>query len=253
MASHSYPSLSVAPDPCLSQFSVLTSQADYAKGRSWIGQRRRRSEILAAARSLWSELGLDGVHIKAIADRCNVSAQTIYNLVGDKTTVMEQSAADWLEAIRIAAIRRSAHADVNSAFLILEMFWDSAVMHSAFVLNASRNSSSPRDPLNRIFYQAAIRGLETELRELINDGGLHSGVDVSSLARQLTAASHVSICNWCAHREDVVAYAADLTTGPGAMLRAWLQGPELFKLERYCTARERALGSWPELAETLPV
>lgn len=249
----SHAPLSVAPDPCVSMFGLLTTDNVHSKGRAWISQRRRRSEILAAARALWSEAGLDGVHVRAIADRCNVAPQTIYNIVGDKSAVMEQAAADWLEAIHVAAITRSPQADVNPAFLILEMFWDSAVAHSAFVLNASRNSSTPRDPLNRVFYETAIAGLESELRRLTTEGALRSDADVSSLARQLTCASHASICNWCARGQDVAAYAIDLTTGPGAMLRAWLQGPELFRLERYSSKRERALRSWPKLPETLPV
>lgn len=196
---------------------------------------------------------MEGVHIRAIAERCDLSAQTIYNLVGDKTAVMEQSATDWIAAIRVAAVRRSPHAEINSAFLMLEMFWDSALAHPAFVLHASRSSSTPRDAMHRVFYQAAMAGLQAELGKLTHEGALRRGVDVASLARQLTGASHVSICNWCATRRDVVSYARDLNIGPGAMLRAWLQGPELSKLERYSAAREQALSHWLELTKALPI
>jgi AcrR family transcriptional regulator len=225
------------PDPSASLFRESISDNDYAKGRAWIGQHCRRSDIFAAARTLMKAAGYDGVQMQAIAAQCNISAQTIYNLVGAKAQVMQQAAADWVAGIRAAAVGRAPHRGVNAVFLMIEMFWDSALMHADWVRIASQHSTAPRDPLTRAFYQAATSALVAEIRGLQSRGALRCDTDVDSLARQLTATAHITIGNWSANPTDVVSYRRDLVSGPGAMLRAWLQGPELLKLERYIAER----------------
>ena len=182
--------------------------------------------------------GYEGVQMQAIAAQCNISAQTIYNLVGAKAEVMEHAAADWVEGIRAAAVSRAPHADVNAVFLMIEMFWDSALMHAEWVRIASQSSAAPGDPLTRAFYRAATSALTSEIRGLNRRGALREDADVDSLARQLTATAHITIGNWCAEPTDVLAYRRDLVSGPGAMLRAWLRGSELAMLERYLAARQ---------------
>jgi AcrR family transcriptional regulator len=228
------------PDPSASLFRMSASGDDYAKGRAWVGQHCRKSDIFAAARSLMKAAGYDGVQMQAIAAQCNISAQTIYNLVGSKAQVMEQAAADWVESIRAAAVSREREAGVSSVFLMIEMFWDSALVHADWVRIASKHSAARGDPLTGAFYRAATTALTSEVRGLQERGALRCDADVESLARQLTATAHITISNWCAESIDVQSYRRDLISGPGAMLRAWLQGPELSKLECYIAARRTA-------------
>ena len=229
-----------APDPSASLFRESIAGGDHTKGRAWIGQHSRRSDIFAAARTLLRDAGYDGVQMQAIAAQCNISAQTIYNLVGAKAAVMEQAAADWVAGICAAANRYAPLVGVNPVFLILEMFWDSALLHTDWVRIASKLSAAPGDPLTRAFYKAATSALTSEIRSLKARGAMRSDADVDSLARQLTATAHITIGNWCAEPTDVAAYHRDLISGPAAMLRAWLQGPELTKLENYINARYKA-------------
>jgi len=49
---------------------------------------QRREQILAAARDLIAERGYRDVTMRAIADRCGVSVPTLYNLCGDRRTLM---------------------------------------------------------------------------------------------------------------------------------------------------------------------
>jgi AcrR family transcriptional regulator len=225
------------PDPAASLFRTVRSGQVQLSNRGWLGQRGRRSDIYAAARILMTDAGYDGVQMQQIAARCNISPQTIYNLVGAKTQVMEQAAADWVDGIRAAAVRRAPLADVNSAFLMVEMFWDSALTYRDWVRIASLSSASPNDPLNRAFYRAALVALTAEIRGLKNRGALRQDADVDSLARQLTATAQITIGNWSVHPSDVSSFRRDLISGPAAMLRAWLQGCEAAKLEHYLQAR----------------
>ena len=91
--------------------------------------------------------------------------------------------------------------------------------------------------MTRAFYRAATDALTAEILALASRGALRQDADVASLARQLTATAHITIGNWCADPGDVASYQRDLISGPGAMLRAWLRGPELSKLERHLALR----------------
>ncbi len=100
------PASAGVPDPTTSLFRDLGSRAPTNRGRAWVGQRSRRSRIYAAARSLLKSAGYEGVHMQDIAAQCQISAQTIYNLVGSKAQVLEQAAADWVDGIHTVAAAR---------------------------------------------------------------------------------------------------------------------------------------------------
>jgi AcrR family transcriptional regulator len=228
---------SSVPDPSLSLFREFKSAPDAPRGRAWVGQHSRRSDIYAAARALLQRAGYDGVQMQAIAAQCNISPQTIYNLVGSKAQVLEQAAADWVHGIHVAAVARSRALHADAAFLMIEMFWESALTQPEWVRMSSRYSSTPRDPLTRAYYRAAESALRDILEPLKSRGSLRTDVDVCSLARQLTAIAHATITRWCAEPGSVDDYRRDLISGPGAMLRASLQGETLAALERYITER----------------
>jgi AcrR family transcriptional regulator len=223
------------PDPSDSLFRDLNSTRTAPRGRAWVSQRSRRSNIYAAARTLLKRAGYDGVQMQAIAAHCNISPQTIYNLVGSKSEVLEQAAADWVQGIHEAAVARARVLHVNAAFLMIEMFWESALTQADWVRVSSLYSATPRDPLTRAYYRAAESALRDILEGSKSRGAIRLDVDVESLARQLTAIAHVTITRWCAEPGDVAAYRRDLVSGPGSMLRASLQGGELAALERHIT------------------
>ncbi len=228
-----FPATAGVPDPTTSLFRDLGPQAPAQRGRAWVGQRSRRSRIYAAARALLKSAGYEGVHMQDIAARCEISAQTIYNLVGSKAQVLEQAAADWVEGIHTVAVARARELQVNTPYLMIELFWESALSEADWVRVSSAYSSAPRDPLTRAFYRASESALRADLDELKRRGALRADADPPSLARQLTALAHVTITRWCAEPGDVAAYRRDLHSGPGAILRASLQGEELTRLERY--------------------
>src|SRR5262245_30772919 len=51
--------------------------------------RRSRADILASARALFLDLGYAGTTMHAVADRANVSTETIYKSIGNKPALLK--------------------------------------------------------------------------------------------------------------------------------------------------------------------
>jgi len=217
------------PDPLQPQ---LARSGDGAEGWRWHDQRRRRACILAAARKAMTRGSFEDVQLRAIARHSGVSVQTVYNLVGNRAELMEASAADWVSAIAAEARSQAMHHDLNTCFTLLAMFWSSALTRRTYVESAVRTSVMEAAPLARPFQQAGKAEFLSDLRRLEALGMVRDGVDVASLARQLTLSAYATICAWVMEGYDLAGYRADLVHGPGMMLAGALQGEELRRLER---------------------
>lgn len=76
-----------------------------------------RNKILTAARELLKEGGLDGLSMRTLADRAQVSSRTPYNLFGSKTDVLLALLDDPLRQLRdrlpVVTATRALHASLN--------------------------------------------------------------------------------------------------------------------------------------------
>lgn len=82
-------------------------------GQNRLGRREqakdeRRTRIVAAARDLMREAGVDAVSMKQVAARADVSLSTIYNLFGSKEEVFAQVFNGAFEAYRGAVLARAS-------------------------------------------------------------------------------------------------------------------------------------------------
>jgi AcrR family transcriptional regulator len=75
------------------RFLLLTSDTD-RNGRRWRNQARRRAQVLASARAILSCVGHEKLTLKALAENCGISVQTIFNIVGNKSLVIRESIID---------------------------------------------------------------------------------------------------------------------------------------------------------------
>jgi AcrR family transcriptional regulator len=218
-----------APDPLQPLFQP---EGAAEKGRQWLAMRRRRSQILAAARLLISEVGVENVHLHQIAARSQMAVQTLYNLVGDRATVLGASSEEWITAIATLARFESRRLQTDPAFMLIALCWIAAMKDRAYVDNATLGSFSPDSPLRRHFISATEREIAAELYVLLQSGELAPFVDVRSLARQLTLTANSTITGWILEPFAEADFMRDLINGPGLMLRAALKGAALERLER---------------------
>lgn len=216
------------PDP----LSPTPVPLDPTQGWRWYDQRRRRSHILAAARMVMTQEEFDAVQLRSVARESGVSVQTIYNLVGNRMELMGASAADWVSSIAQVARIEAAQHDLNAPLTLLTMFWSSAFTQAAYVESAVRTTTLEATPLARPFQRAGIEEFLGDLKLIQAQGMLREGVDVTSIARQLTLSAYFTISAWVTERYPVESYRADLVNGPGMILAGALRGEELRRLER---------------------
>ena len=218
-----------APDPLQPLFEPEGADG---KGKQWLTMRRRRSHILATVRRLISEVGVEHVHLHQIAARSRMGVQTLYNLVGDRSTLLGASSEEWVTAIAALARAESKRLQTDSAFMLLALCWMAAMKDRAYVGNAALGSFGPDSPLRRPFLDATEREITVELHILRQSGELAPFVDLCSLARQLTLTANGAIAGWVLEPFDEADFMRDLINGPGLMLRAALTGAARERLER---------------------
>lgn len=73
-------------------------------------KQQRRERIISTARELIRTAGVDGLSIRNLADRAGVTVPTIYNLVGNKTAILEALAREITQQL-VKAHRASTTSD----------------------------------------------------------------------------------------------------------------------------------------------
>ncbi len=219
------------PDPCrpacLHRYGAMRAQPG---GKRWHSHQERRSQILAAARRLLTDRGLDGVCFRAIADLCEISVPTIYNVVGDRGRVMNDASAEWVQWVALAAASRAAGG--SPALTVLEAFWASGPDHPQFTANAVKDTFFPQSRIGEAFHNTGYGLIRDMLRELRAGERLRPHVSIDRLAWHLTRSTHAGIANWSLHPYDRAEFRAEFADGPGLMFLGAVQGAEIKTVER---------------------
>lgn len=219
------------PDPARSAWNLLSAR-DNVTSRRFVKQRQMRANILAAARLEMAELGFEGVQLRTIADHCEICVQTIYNLIGDRLSVLSQASEEWVLMLEAAGRERAAALGISELLAILGMFWASPLHELDYVTRAAHTSRTRDDPLNESFRSYSLWLAKRELAKLRQAGMLREGVDIPCLTRQLIATIHVGIYYWTVERYDPAQYWLEFEHGPALMLLAVVEGEERTKIER---------------------
>lgn len=98
-------------------------------------QIRRRSNILVAARTIFAEDGAAAVTVRELVNRSGNTAPTIYKLVGNRDSVIEQALIECLFACiqKSEEIAKKYIIDYVSA--LIEVFWYSTKMQPSYSRN----------------------------------------------------------------------------------------------------------------------
>lgn len=218
------------PDPC--QAIWLHQNVDAKRmGLRWMKQRRLRSKVFGHARRELAERGLEGVQLRSIARDCDISVQTIYNLVGDRSQVIIQSAEEWVAALGRAARQRVSAGEISEVIAILGTFWCAPLRSMRFVSNATYSAMMPDSQLNHVYRDGAVKMVHESLRALKADNQLRPNVHIPSLARQLVSTVQIGIYDWTLSPGDVGAYWKEFENGPALMMMASAVGAETGKIE----------------------
>ncbi|HKT73849.1 MAG TPA: TetR/AcrR family transcriptional regulator [Steroidobacteraceae bacterium] len=144
-----------AADP-YARLSSSAQRASCGESKTRLRQRLLASQIRAATRCLIGQGGVNEVTLRRIARQCDLSPQTIYNLVGTRDEVVAAAISEYHAATFSAAHNLTKHPHFLMA--LADVTWAQSVVSADFIrkLNACYfESSSP--------VRAAIRTQSTRL------------------------------------------------------------------------------------------
>jgi AcrR family transcriptional regulator len=207
---------------------AATSRREQAKSE-------RRLRIIAAAHDLLREVDMEGVTVKAIAQRSGLSAATVYNLFGAKAAVLAQVFDLDLQVFeQRVAEARSADS--------LDRFFDAIAIAAEFYgadPNFYRQTMVARGspPADFRFVTTAVR--EPRMRfwrrlveQAIGEGVLRPETDAAALGVLLVQISAGALLDWAFDAVTVDQLELELSFGFAAALSSFASKPARARLRR---------------------
>lgn len=149
----------------------------------------RRARIIAAARGLFAESGVENITIEAIADIAGVSSVTVYNYYGTKSGVLlalvAESDRELLETMQRTLVGRSRSL-IDLVLGFAGIILDHTLTHLDKAIWRQVIAASVADPDPR--FGTLYRDLDTRLVEVLT-------TEIEGLARQGKIAASTSIPN----------------------------------------------------------
>lgn len=171
-----WPGLSaIAPDPA----EPLSPRPHPAAGQATLveRQRRRRAEILGSARAQIAG-GNTEINVKRLASDCGLAVQTVYNLVGDKDTILQAAADEYFAEVFARTSQITATCSCKS--LLSDVLWYAAATYPTYVTVLNLDYFSPNSCVRRTVQKRSQRAFHDWLVQVLPD-------DVASIARQQLA------------------------------------------------------------------
>lgn len=199
---------------------------ELATGRREQAKAERRTRIVQATYALLREVGMDGISIKLVAERAEVSAATVYNLFGTKNAILKQVLDLDLEQFEARVARLKSKDALQRIFdavhVAARLYEDDPGFYRATMMvrpvsGAPDVYAARRDP-RLAFWRGMIEAAVAEghLRRDVNDEVL------GTLLNHITAGV---LADWIAHVISVRQLEREICFGFAVALRAFSTGP----------------------------
>lgn len=194
-------------------------------------QRQRRARILAAARKLIANEGVEGVTIRDIAEISNLSVQTIYNLAGGRAQVVEAAIS---EHIFIMAERARLLDTYPNIFLaVADLMWMHARQNPRYIRNATI-ACDGRDPaLHSKVWRCNARSLRRLLNDIHGETARLKGIDLDVLASHITALMGAIALEWARGLIELPELRYRMASAYALLLAGLLTDDELAAINRW--------------------
>lgn len=177
------------PDP----FSPVSKSDAHRHGAGYSGQRQRRARILAATRMLIARGGFQCVTIRNIADLSGLSVQTIYNLVGNRTQVLEAAVDEYIATTTKEA--RNLPAYPNIFIALADLVWMKVVENPEYSRHATISYNSLDQTFDHVHRRQA-RALKRLLQRHYGEIASTKGSDLNILANHITLLIGATALEW---------------------------------------------------------
>ncbi len=194
----------------------------------------KRAIVRATARTMISENGVDGVHMRQLADRCRIAPQTLYNNFGGRDRII-LSAIDELLTLQLTTARRQASLERRNQILSVCDLTAALIEAEAYTRAVTQSlvDSTEDTPLRRLISERStafdIEGLEGMRR----DGALHSWIEISAVVDMLESIRFTALKRWArGGLSEVGGLRRQMTSSVGACLIGIARGAAREAIER---------------------
>jgi AcrR family transcriptional regulator len=201
----------------------------------------RRLRIMEAAHDLLREVDMEGVTVKAIAERSGLSPATVYNLFGTKAAILALVFDRDLEAFE----QRVADAGSQDG---LDRFFDAIAIAAElyrsdpnfYRLTMVARGGARADPgLNAIVREPRARFWRGLVEHAIDEGVLRAETDAASLSIVLVQISAGALLDWTSDVISVDQLEIEMSFGFAAALASFAAKPAQARLRRRMTMLRR--------------
>lgn len=218
---------------------VLTSTGDLRQttfpDQGRVAQRRRRANILATARNMVARKGRERFVLKEVAETCGVSVQTIYNLIGDRSSVLATAVNDYVIASFDYATGSEAYPNV---FLgLADMFGRSALVAPDYIREASIGYFSGDQEYRQMIRAGAMRIYSDALVRMKRSGELRQSIEIQPLAYRFTCLAAVMVFDWAIGVRTQREMNDDLVASYAGLLREALVPASAERVHRWMDER----------------
>lgn len=200
----------------------------------WQRQNLRRAEIFRQTRVLLGHVGYAAFSIRKVAENCDMSPQTVYNLVGDREKLLSAATAQHLHALIAAA--RELQGPPGFFMAYADIVWGHSLKNAEYARTVSRahfssccmRTSNVRSIMQDVFL--------AELLTLRDSGQLRDSIDVGGLAERMQSLVAITAMNWVEDPGDETGLRRQLTTGLGLLLLGAMKSSARTALEEWTDA-----------------
>ena len=238
--------MSCTPDPaaCLRDERSTTRDGNPIRGSRWINQMQRRAAILAAARQLFTQHGYDRFHVRELAGMCGLSAQTIYNLIGDRDRIIHEAMREHIRAMVTFANMQSDRYP-NAALALGDTFCTTAAKYPDYSRQMAISFSCSDRPLFDVISSCTLPMLFSAIARLHLRHRLRDCVDSRILTERLATIGAVSMLQWADGHRSSDELRRDVGLGWGLVLLGAVETCEQPQIEDWLGSLESAR---PEIA-----
>jgi AcrR family transcriptional regulator len=209
---------------------------------------QREALILATARRLIAERGYHGVAMRELASQSKVSVPTLYNIFGDKSSLLIRAVESQFREL-LASIDRHSKGTGLDLLIAIPTGCSRALLRAPDYTQAVIgvfSQSGQRSGVVSMVARITAEQFEIALSRMSSESQLESWVDPHALASRL-ASHQIMVClEWASGHLDARQLEAAMLYGPCMMLMGAVRGSARSVLERHAKwSQERSANPEP--------
>lgn len=206
----------------------------------------RRSRIVAAARDILREAGVDGLSVKAVTARAGVSLSTLYNLFTSKDAILagihHQNVLEHTAQVEAAHSPDSLQRIFDAIDIAAQRYRADPEFYRAIL---QRDSSAAHDPARDALLEEPRMFWRGLLTAAVAEGWLRPAADTEVLKASLNQLLSGATWDWVMGRISEARFADEAKLSCACLLTPFARGEASLRLRKMITSLHRRLDAEP--------